>query len=323
MPEHVIRDYCDLTGGQFCGIITTVANAWQHTRNRSGWVGGIVEWQEDNTAYLSVVFSWDLPCAYSRAIFLASQGYHVYAGGPAVLMNPTYLSGIVETTNLKDVIFRHNPNATFTSRGCIRKCKFCIVPKIEGDLVELNNWPIRPIICDNNLLACSKVHFDDVVDKLKSLSGVDFNQGLDARLLTSYHANRLAELDFRCIRLAWDHIKDEAIFRKAFQLLIDGGIPANMIRVYCLIGFDDTPEDALYRLETIRSLGALPNPMRYQPINTIQKNSYVSPNWTNSELIRYMRYWQNLRHTSCIPFQEFCLRNEPLQIVREQLSFPI
>lgn len=297
---------------------------WRRAKDKSGWVGGIAEWGDGNTAYLSVVFSWDLPRVYSRAIFLSLQGYRVLAGGPAVLANPNYLAGVAEISGeVRDAISHHNSSATFTSRGCVRKCKFCIVPQIEGVLVELDSWPIRPIVCDNNLLACSRKHFDDVVDKLKPLSNVDFNQGLDVRLLTSYHANRLAELDFKCIRLAWDHIRDESIFRSAFKLLVDAGISANKVRVYCLIGFEDTPEDALYRLETIRDLGALPNPMRYQPIDTLRKNSYVSPNWTNSELVRYMRYWQNLRYTSRIPFQEFYGGNKFHRVADEQLSFPI
>lgn len=291
-------------------------NEWQRIKQRSGWLGGIAEWTDNDNVYLSVVFSWDLPKAYSKAIFWKSQGFSVKAGGPAVLMNPDYLSDVADIGGSLDALTRHNANATFTSRGCIRRCKFCAVPIIEGDLVELEDWPIRPIVCDNNLLACSRRHFDSVIDKLKPLKEVDFNQGLDARLLTSYHAERLAELDFRCVRLAWDHSGTE--FRKGFQLLLNAGIPARLIRVYCLVGFDDTPEDALYRLGTVRSLGAWPNPMRYQPLGAIQKNSYISPNWTHSELTRYMRYWQNLKFTSPIPFEDFMVKKHH-KVSKDQL----
>lgn len=281
-------------------------NEWQRIRQRSGWKhNGLAEWIEEDTAFLSVVFSWNLPDAYQRAVFLRAQGYEVRAGGPAVSFNPGYLQDVADIGGKADALPYHNPRATFTSRGCIRKCKFCIVPVIEGDLTELDNWPVRPIVCDNNLLACSRQHFDRVIDRLKPVSQVDFNQGLDARLLTSYHAERLAELDLRCVRLAWDHTKGEPLFRRGFERLIKAGIRPSKIRVYCLIGYDDTPEDALYRLETIWGLGAFPNPMRYQPLNAIRKNQYVAPSWTEAELKRYMRYWQNLRFTSPIPFRDF------------------
>lgn len=272
---------------------------------KSQWGNGLAEWIENDTAFLSVVFSWQLDNAYQRAAWLKQQGYKVRAGGPAVSLNPTFLEGVAEIGGQVNALPHHNPNATFTTRGCIRKCPFCAVPKIEGAFVELDDFPIRPLVCDNNFLASSRAHFDRVIDKLKALAGVDFNQGLDARLLTKYHAARLAELDLYAARLAWDDTKYESSFMSAFETLTGAGIPAKLIRVYVLIGFDDTPEDALYRLRTILELGALPNPMRYQPLDSVRKNQYVGANWTHRELVRYMRYWSNSRKLSKIPFEEF------------------
>ena len=155
------------------------------------WNKKFVEHIKNDIARLSIAFTWDLPEAYSRIIWLRTEGYHVIVGGPAVMLMPEYLSDVAEIgTDWPDAVSRHNPNATFTSRGCIRKCSFCAVWRTEGKLQELDDWPTRPIVCDNNLLACSKKHFDSVIDRLKPLSGIDFNQGLDARLLTDYHADR-------------------------------------------------------------------------------------------------------------------------------------
>ena len=36
----------------------------------------------------------------------------------------------------------HNPDATFTTRGCIRACPFCTVPRTEGRFVELQDWTV-------------------------------------------------------------------------------------------------------------------------------------------------------------------------------------
>ena len=269
------------------------------------WQRGIVEWTEGKVAFLSVVFSWQLQEAYQRAVWLRQQGYYVRAGGPAVDLNPDAMRGVAVTIGAVDALPRHNPDATFTSRGCPRRCPFCAVPIIEGSLVELDDWEPKPVVCDNNLLACSRHHFDTVIDRLKPVPRVDFNQGLDARLLTDYHADRLAELDTRVVRLAWDATRDEGKFLAAFHRLRKAGFSANVIRVYVLIGFDDTPEDALYRLETIRSLGMWPNPMRYQPLDAQVRDAYVAPGWTDRELRRYCRYWSRLRWLGGIPFEEF------------------
>lgn len=269
------------------------------------WRRGFAEWIEGDTAYISVPFTWELPSVYQRAVWLGAQGYRVRAGGPAVLLMPEYLADVAELGGEVNALPRHNPQATFTSRGCVRRCSFCAVPKIEGDLRELEDWEPRPIVCDNNLLACSVAHFDRVIDRLKPLKGIDFNQGLDARLLTKHHAERLAELRLYAARLAWDHTALEGEFMRAFEMLRNAGIPARKIRVYVLIGFDDTPEDALYRLRTVQSLGTRPNPMRYQPLGALYKNSYVAPGWTEWLLRRYMKYWARLRWLEHIPFAEW------------------
>lgn len=268
------------------------------------WSKRFLEWTNDHTAYLSVVFTWDLPEAYQRAVWLGAEGYDVKAGGPAVALMSDYLADVVECGGDMPALERHNPQATFTSRGCIRRCGFCAVPRIEGGLRELDDWPVRPIVCDNNLLACSRAHFDWVIDKLKPLHGIDFNQGLDARLLTPYHAGRLAELDCM-VRLAFDSVSYEAQFLRAFELLRKAGFPKRRIRAYVLVGYKDTPEDALYRLRTVAKLGIDPNPMRYNPLDTLQRDSYVGPSWTDSELTRFVRYWANLRWFRAVPFERF------------------
>ena len=268
------------------------------------WSGGYIEWIEGNTAYISVVFSWLLGKAFQRAVWLKMQGYKVRAGGPAVSYNPKFLASVAEIGGEVDALSRHNSDATFTTRGCIRKCSFCIVPKIEPEYKELDDFPIRPIICDNNFLAASRAHFDLVIDRLKPLKGVDF-QGLDARLLTKYQAERLAELDLYCARLAWDHTGIEKELIRAIDLLQGAGIPKGKIRCYVLIGFNDNPEDALYRLQTLKNLGLWPTPMRYQPLNAIKRNEYIAPGWTGRQLMSYMRYWSRLRWLEHIPFSVY------------------
>ena len=298
-------------------------NPWQKQRALNRWTsGGLVEWVEGNTAFISVVFTWKLVEAAQRITWHRAMGRDVRVGGPAVLLMPQYLP-VVSSCSV-DALPHHNPDATFTSRGCVRKCKFCAVPVIEGNLVELADWEPKPIVCDNNLLACSRKHFNRVIDRLKPISSVDFNQGLDARLMTPYHAGRLAELDLAKVRLAWDDTRYENTFMRGFEILCNAGVPKSKISVYVLIGFMDTPEDALYRLRTIHeALGVFPFPMRYQPLAALTKNSFVGEHWTASELTRYMRYWSNLRHLASVPFEEFRLGGTAPTSDSGQLVLPI
>ena len=147
-----------------------------------------------------------------------------------------------------------------------------------------------------------------VIDKLKPLKGIDFNQGLDARLLTDHHANRLRELDIEIIRIAWDDTHLENAIMSALERLQRAGFKSGNIRAYVLIGFKDTPEDALYRLQTLKDMGVMPNPMRYQPLDTHKRNAYVGEHWTDVELKNYMRYWSRQIWLGHVPFEEYDFR---------------
>lgn len=271
------------------------------------WLKDIAQKQIGNSLYLSVPFTWLLPKALEIA---KSHKGKVFAGGPAVKLMPDYLANVakcnIELPGSLNPLEWHNPLATFTTRGCVNACGFCAVPKIEGEFVELKDFPVKPVVCDNNFLASSKAHFDRVIDRLKCLPYVDFNQGLDARLFTAYHAGRLAELKKVCIRFAFDDVNLEGVVADAFALAKQHG--HKDFGCYVLIGFDDTPDEALYKLEKVRSWGILPNPMRYQPLDAIEKNSYVAPGWTEYELRRVMKYYSRLCYYEHVPFSEF--RNE-------------
>lgn len=255
------------------------------------WRKGIATWECGNTLYISVPFTWLMEDA--RQLSAMHKG-RVVIGGPGT-MAPS------ECPGFEPVIF-HNPAATFTTRGCPNRCPFCAVPRLEGDFREIPDFRPAPVVCDNNLLAASRAHLERVVDRLKGFPFVDFNQGLEARRFTREVADLFASL--RCkVRFAFDHISAEAAVADAINLCRER--TTKNIGVYVLIGFNDTPEEARYRLEKVREWGIRPNAMRYQPLDAAQKNSYLAPGWTDDEMARMVRYYNTLRYSEHIPYEDY------------------
>jgi hypothetical protein len=257
----------------------------------NNWSKEIRTWKIKNTLYISVVFTWDLEKAYK--LKKEHKGKTII-GGPA-LMKPNQIDFV-------EPILFHNPLATFTTRGCPNKCGFCAVPKLEGDLKEIKDFRPAPIICDNNFLASSLKHIEYVIYKLKKMPFIDFNQGLDARLFTKKKAQILGSLNCK-VRFSMDSWQSENKVKDAIDLCRK--YTTNDIGVYCLIGYDDNMDEAVEKLEKIRSWGVMPNPMRYQPLNTKIKNSYISKNWTDGQLKKVMKYYSRLNYFEHIPFNEF------------------
>jgi hypothetical protein len=276
-----------------------------------GWAQAIIHWQDADRVFISVPFTWYLPKAKTLATWFMQAGHYVYIGGPAVELMPDYLSGVATQVggDLHPLpLKRHNPDATFTSRGCPNQCGFCAVPRIEGDLRELADWRPAPIVCDNNILATSQRHFDNAIDRLKQFRQVDFNQGLDARLLNAHHIDKLKELSLPILRFSFDHIGMGTIVTSAIQSVLQAGFAKRRVRCYVMFGFHDSPDDALYRVETIKKLGVRPFPQRYQALDgdaALAKDSWIGPGWVQEEMARFQRYWCRQNWFSRIPYAEF------------------
>ncbi len=178
----------------------------------------------------------------------------------------------------------------FSSRGCVRKCPFCSVPQLEPKFEAKKSikhliYPghKKVILWDNNILASP--YWRNIFDELeKSGLEVDFNQGLDARLLTEETALRLRRLKISRVRLAYDSKGIRKSLSSAINLLKDVGISGRRIVVYCLYGYLDKPEDFLERVRDLITWGVVAYPMRYQPLEPCTKDSYISPHWTENEL---------------------------------------
>ena len=271
----------------------------------NGWPKKLTIWPAPYNAYhISVPFTWLLPEARDFAHDYSNLGYNVRVGGPAARLMPDYCG---EWTCLEDrpsALQHVNRHATYTTRGCDRGCSFCGVSRISGAFHELPDWQARPIVCDDNFLMCSERHFNLAIDRLKPLKGIDFSQGLDARLLTRARAGRLLELDLTA-RFAWDSAACEVPVFRAIEIMRKGGLAKRRIGVYVLINFGESQAEALDRMEKLKAAGIRGYAMRYQPLDTLEKNSYVAPEWTQERLFRFLQYWNRQRVYHSIPFAEF------------------
>lgn len=148
-------------------------------------------------------------------------------------------------------------NILFSSRGCIRRCGFCAVPKLEGDIsarktiMDLIDRRLNKIVLwDNNILATP--NWLDIFSELEELGyEVDFNQGFDARLITQEVADRLSRLKIRVVRLPFDNSRDRQAVNRAISLSSEADVRKRKIVVYTLFNYADTPNDFLTRLKQL------------------------------------------------------------------------
>jgi hypothetical protein len=256
------------------------------------WSGGFAEWVEDDTAFLSVVFSWKLPEAYQRAIWYRSAGYHIRAGGPAVMMNKSYMADIAELGGEVEAIIHHNSQATIASRGCPVGCYFCIVPRIEGKSFTLL-WDFipRPILCDNNLSALPIDFQQYIIRKYQKAEVplIDANSGFEPRTFDEDCYHRWRKINRGPWRLAFDEISEEIAVHKTMQILRNE--PPYKKRVYVLIG-NEPKESCLERINKVIEWGGEPHVQPMMSLNTLIKKPVVKFDWTERELINMAR-WAN------------------------------
>jgi len=185
----------------------------------------------------------------------------------------------------------------FTSRGCIRHCPYCVVPQIEGNvrrtIEDLKRYVYpghkRIILWDNNFFASP--NWKKLLNELYDINlPVDFNQGIDCRLIDDEKAGMIATLRISDIRLAFDNIDVKKSFTNAVTCFSNNGINRRKIFAYVLYNFyaegllEDTPEVFFERVKHIAELGCVSYPMRYEPLFALEKNCFTSPLWTADQL---------------------------------------
>jgi hypothetical protein len=211
----------------------------------------------------------------------------------------------------------HDAYFVYASRGCVRKCHFCGVPKLEGDqrdtqsitglvqAIERQYGPKRDLmLMDNNIVASP--NYKNIIAEIRDLGftpgaklsrpgrppvqrRVDFNQGVDARILCKsiMYLKEMSTICIKPLRIAFDHIGLRMPYETAIRMAHEVGL--HSLSNYMLYNFHDTPSDLYQRMmlniDLNEELGIriFSFPMRYQPTDRWDR-SYVGENWTRYQL---------------------------------------
>ncbi len=193
------------------------------------------------------------------------------------------------------------PAIGFLTRGCFRSCDFCIVPRKEGPLHPAASWEEvkRPdsremILLDNNVLA-SDYGLDQIDRMSREQVWVDFNQGLDARLITPEIARMLARLHWiRFVRLACDTSEMLPVIRQATAYLKEAGVAQSRLWSYALVR---DVEEALQRVQALREMGVEPFVQPYRDYDggepTEEQKAFAR--WVNRKSLFKSCTWESYK----------------------------
>ncbi len=217
---------------------------------------------QPDIAYASCVFTW-----HAKRKPEVPDGATV--GGSGINLKaelPPEVEHVMPDYNLYTGV---NFSLGYTSRGCIRKCPWCIVPEKEGSIKPWARiyefWDRRHrkiVLLDNNLLAAPNWR-QTMEDLLAEGLEVDFKQGLDIRLLNEGNLDYLKRVKSKELRFAFDHIGHEKAVREGIELLLANGLGSRKLSFYFLYSFADD-DMCVERVKILASYNVEVYPMAYK-----------------------------------------------------------
>ncbi len=207
--------------------------------------GDSVEWAipfvHYDRIYKSKIFNFsedDLTCYDADEVICGGTGYDINSQLPDEIdrLQPDYS------------IYPKLPKDTaygFLTRGCPNKCPWCVVPRKEGAIrpyMDVDEIAIegrrKLVLMDNNILAAGDYAVEQLEKIIRRGYRVDFNQALDARLVTDEYARLLARvkwLDHNRIRFGCDTHAQIAECERAMDMINSYGFTGQFF-LYTMIG---------------------------------------------------------------------------------------
>ena len=189
----------------------------------------------------------------------------------------------------------------FLTRGCPNKCAWCVVPQKEGNIQPysdiqdfIGNYK-SAILMDNNVLAHD--HGIRQIEKISKLAiKIDFNQGLDARLIDDSIAKLLSKIKWlHSVRLACDTKQSMPHIKKSVDLLRKHGVTPKSYFCYVLV---KDIFDALERVEFLRELKVDPFAQAYRGFYNYSEPTKEQKNfcrWVNHKAIFKSVKWEDYK----------------------------
>lgn len=246
--------------------------------------GDCVDFDESNPdlIYYSAIYDWTAKkLANQRSL---SKAKTIWGGYP---FNNDQLAPEIDALMPYYPLWNTSYSLGYTSRGCIRQCDFCIIPRVEGGIRDYQ--PIsqfhdpnhrRVILLDNNFLASPKWRENASYIEEQKLQ-VCFCQGLDVRLLSEENVKVIASLKYsnphwthHQLTFAYDSTSITPSVERGLQLLIDHGVRRENIQFFVLLGHDETFDQEKARCELLwNRWGVLPFCMLYNNTHDPQRRS--------------------------------------------------
>ena len=223
--------------------------------------------------------------------------------GYGEVVSPVESSGRVQSP---DAVARHNPMATFASRGCPVGCSFCIVTPMEGaEFTEFDNFAVRPVLCDNNLSALDPKFQDHIVSRYVRRGCRSWTRTPDLSpphsTMRSSAAGRPSSKGHGVLVLM-KRAKGEAVGR-VMRMLRE--VSPRRKQVYTMIGHE--PFDVcMERIQRVIAWGGEPYAQPFMQLNTLEKRAKVRHDWTELRL-RQVARWVNRHIWRKTPFARYKL----------------
>ena len=238
---------------------------------------------------------------YSSKVFVHSKSdimlpKNTRKGGTGYSLNNTLPSQIEHIMPDYD-LYGFDYSLGFLTRGCPRKCPWCVVPKKEGDIrahadIEEFLSHKKVVLMDNNVLAHD--HGINQIEKMSKMNlTIDFNQGIDARLIDNSIARLLSKLKWQpCVRIACDRTSHMKQVEEAVKILRKNGVTPKTYFCYVLVKDID---DALERVEFLRKIKVDPYAQPYldkegNP-STSEQKKFAS--WVNTKPVFKTVKWKD------------------------------